>query len=91
MRQRTKYTTTSQAPPKKCPLNKTMETTQLDQLPLRVFYSEEDGEYVATVPGMPLISALAETEEEALSELQTVLETCAEVAQEKGMPFPPCA
>ena len=66
-----------------------MKTTELDKLPRLVFFSEEDGEYVATVPGMPLISALAETEAEALAELQVVLETCAEVAKEKGMPFPP--
>ena len=66
-----------------------MKATPLELLPRLVFYSEEDGEFVATVPGMPLVSALGETEAEALEELKSVMIVCAEVAEEQGLVFPP--
>ena len=66
-----------------------MKLTPLELLPRLVFFSEEDGEFVATVPGIPLVSALGETEEEALRELQSALISCAEVAEEQGVAFPP--
>ena len=34
-----------------------------------IFYSKEDGGYIATVPGIEGLSAFGETEEEALKEL----------------------
>ena len=66
-----------------------MKLTPLELLPRLVFFSEEDGEFVATVPGIPLVSALGETESEALEELQSALLACAQIAEEQGLTFPP--
>lgn len=44
---------------------------------------------MATVPGIPMVSAFGESAEEALAELQAALEACAEAAKENGIKFPP--
>jgi predicted RNase H-like HicB family nuclease len=51
-------------------------------------WSEEDGEYVATCPSFPGLSALAETEEEALMEAKVALNLFIESYQERGIPLP---
>ncbi len=51
-------------------------------------WSEEDGEYVATCPSFPGLSALAETEEEALMEAKVALNLFIESYQERGVPLP---
>jgi predicted HicB family RNase H-like nuclease len=55
-----------------------------------VFWSDEDGEYVATCPAFgPGVSALAPTAEEALRELHTVLGMVLESYHEQGDSLPP--
>jgi predicted RNase H-like HicB family nuclease len=53
-----------------------------------VFWSLEDESYVAICPEFPYLSALAETPEQALAEMKTVLELAVETYQEEGWPLP---
>jgi predicted HicB family RNase H-like nuclease len=55
-----------------------------------VFWSDEDGEYVATCPAFgPGVSALAPTAAQALRELHTVLEMVLESYHQQGDSLPP--
>jgi predicted RNase H-like HicB family nuclease len=51
-------------------------------------WSDEDQEYVATCPGFPGLSALGETEDEALAEAKTALGLFIQACQEKGIQLP---
>jgi len=51
-------------------------------------WSNEDGEYVATCPAFPGLSALGETEEEALAEAKVALGLFIKTAEERGIPLP---
>lgn len=52
------------------------------------FWSEEDQEYVATIPGLPGISALAETPEQASAELELLLAAVLDECAQSGEPVP---
>jgi predicted RNase H-like HicB family nuclease len=53
-----------------------------------VFYSEEDGCYIANVPDLKYCSAHGETPEEALAEGKIALELWIESCLEDGDPIP---
>ncbi|CAN5193027.1 type II toxin-antitoxin system HicB family antitoxin [soil metagenome] len=53
-----------------------------------VFWSDEDGAWVADAPDLKSCSAFGETAEEALAELQVAIQAWLEVAREKGLPIP---
>lgn len=53
-----------------------------------IAWSEEDREYVATCPGFPGLSALGETEEEALAEGKVALGLFIQTCQKKGIALP---
>jgi predicted RNase H-like HicB family nuclease len=55
---------------------------------MQLFWSDEDGEYVAVVPEFPLLSALANTPSEAASELTMVIDTVLEMLAERGEQAP---
>lgn len=55
---------------------------------INIFYSEEDGEYIADIPDLQYCSASGETPEEALREVLTAKTLWLEVAAEKGRPIP---
>ncbi len=55
---------------------------------INIFYSEEDGCYVADVPDLRHCSAFGGTPEEALAEVQIAKELWLEVASEEGVPIP---
>jgi predicted RNase H-like HicB family nuclease len=55
---------------------------------INIFYSEEDGEYIADIPDLKSCSASGETPEEALHEVLIAKELWLEVAREKGMRIP---
>ena len=55
---------------------------------INVFYSEEDGCYVADIPDLKFCSALGDTPEEAVRELQTAKAAWIRVAKERGKPIP---
>ncbi len=53
-----------------------------------ITWSEEDGEYVATCPAFPGLSALGKTEEEALTEGKVALELFIESYLADSVPLP---
>ncbi len=56
-----------------------------------IFWSNEDGCYVAVCPELPDLSGLGESREEAAAELSTVLELVMETFVEEGEPPPAAA
>ena len=55
---------------------------------INIFYSEEDGCYVAEAPDLKGCTAVGDSPEEALKELQVAIENWLEIAKEKGIPIP---
>ncbi len=55
---------------------------------INIFWSEEDGAYVADIPDLDSCSALGATPEEALAELTLAKEAWLEAARELGKPIP---
>ncbi len=56
---------------------------------INIFFSEEDGEYIADIPDLKYCSASGDTPKKALHEVLIAKALWLEVAQEKGMPIPP--
>ena len=56
---------------------------------INIFYSEEDGGYVADIPDLDACSAFGRTPEEALAELEIAKEAWLQAARETGKPVPP--
>jgi predicted RNase H-like HicB family nuclease len=55
---------------------------------INIFYSEEDGGYIADIPDLRFCSAFGETPEEALAEVQQAKRAWLAVAKEDGKPIP---
>jgi len=55
---------------------------------IEIFYSEEDGGYIAVVPELPGCSAFGETPEEALKEVKIAIELWLEAAKKLGKDIP---
>ena len=55
---------------------------------ITIFWSDEDGMYVAAVPELPGCSALGDTYEEALQEAQVAMALWIDTAKEFGHPVP---
>ena len=55
---------------------------------ISIFYSEEDGGYIADIPDLRFCSAFGETPEEALREVQVAKEAWLETARNSGKPVP---
>jgi antitoxin HicB len=60
----------------------------MNKYAINILWSEEDGEYVATCPAFPGLSALGETEEEALAEAKVALGLFIKTCEERGIPLP---
>jgi predicted RNase H-like HicB family nuclease len=58
---------------------------------INIFWSEEDGCYVADIPDLKYCSAFGDTPEEALNEVLIAKKAWLEVAREEGKPIPPPA
>ena len=56
---------------------------------INIFYSEEDGGYIADIPDLPYCSAYGDTPEEALREILTAKEAWLESARATDKPVPP--
>ena len=56
---------------------------------INIFFSEEDGCYVADIPDLESCSALGETPENALVEVKQAKEAWLAAAREAGKPIPP--
>ena len=56
---------------------------------INIFYSEEDGCYVADLPDLQFCSAFGDTPEEALAAVTIAKELWLAAAREEGRPIPP--
>jgi len=55
---------------------------------INIFYSKEDGGYIADIPDLPGCSAFGETPLEALQEVQIAKDVWLEAAQAENIPVP---
>jgi predicted RNase H-like HicB family nuclease len=55
---------------------------------INIFYSEEDGGYIADIPDLTACSAFGETPEEALREVQKAKELWLQAARSENKPIP---
>ena len=56
---------------------------------INIFYSKEDGGYIADIPDLDSCSAFGETPEEALKELEIAKKAWLEAARQAGKTIPP--
>jgi predicted RNase H-like HicB family nuclease len=56
---------------------------------INIFFSEEDGGYIADVPDLASCSAFGKTAEEALREVEHARDAWLAAAREAGKPIPP--
>jgi predicted RNase H-like HicB family nuclease len=56
---------------------------------INIFYSEEDGGYIADIPDLEACSAFGETPEAALAEVERAKRAWLEAARQAGKPTPP--
>ncbi len=56
---------------------------------INIFYSEEDGGYIADIPDLESCSAFGDTPEEALAEVEKAKAAWLEAAKETGKIIPP--
>lgn len=55
---------------------------------INIFYSEEDGGYIADLPDLESCSAFGATPEQALAELELAKQAWLEAARQSGQPIP---
>jgi predicted RNase H-like HicB family nuclease len=55
---------------------------------INVFFSDEDGAYIADIPDLEACSALGDTPEEAVAQVLKAKEAWLEAAREMGRPIP---
>ncbi|RCV63919.1 putative nuclease of the RNAse H fold, HicB family [Methanophagales archaeon] len=55
---------------------------------IEIFYSEDDGGYIAVVPELAGCSAFGETEEAALKEVMAAVDLWLETAEKEGREIP---
>ena len=55
---------------------------------INIFYSDEDGGYIADIPDLEACSALGPTPQEALAEVERAREAWIEAARSAGKPVP---
>ena len=55
---------------------------------INIFYSEEDGGYIADIPDLQACSAFGSTPKEALREVEMAKAAWLEVARDSGKPIP---
>ena len=56
---------------------------------INIFYSEEDGGYIADIPDLESCSAFGRRPDEALAELERAKEAWLAAARAEGKPIPP--
>ena len=56
---------------------------------INIFFSEEDGGYIADMPDLESCSAFGATPEEALAEVKRAKEAWLAAVRESGKPIPP--
>jgi predicted RNase H-like HicB family nuclease len=56
---------------------------------INIFYSDEDGGYIADIPDLDSCSAFGDTPEQALAEVEQAKKTWLDAARQAGKPVPP--
>ena len=56
---------------------------------INIFYSDEDGGYIADIPDLEACSAFGKTPEEALAEVERAKKAWLAAARKAGKPIPP--
>ena len=56
---------------------------------INIFYSKDDGGYIADIPDLETCSAFGDTPDEALHEVQNAKSLWIEAAKAEGKPIPP--
>jgi predicted RNase H-like HicB family nuclease len=56
---------------------------------INIFYSDEDGGYIADIPDLESCSAFGKTPEEALAEVNRAKKAWLQAARKAGKPIPP--
>lgn len=56
---------------------------------INIFFSDEDGGYIADIPDLEACSAFGSTAEEALAEVEQAKATWLAAAKDSGKPIPP--
>jgi predicted RNase H-like HicB family nuclease len=56
---------------------------------INIFYSDEDGGYIADIPDLDSCSAYGETPEKALAEVEQAKQAWLAAARQAGKPIPP--
>ena len=56
---------------------------------VNIFYSDEDGGYIADIPDLESCSAFGDTPQEALAEVERAQEAWLAAARAEGKPIPP--
>ena len=56
---------------------------------INIFYSEDDGGYIADIPDLESCSAFGETPAQALAEVERARDAWLEAARAAGKPIPP--
>jgi len=56
---------------------------------INIFYSDEDGGYIADIPDLESCSAFGATPEQALTEVERAKEAWLAAARQTGKPIPP--
>ena len=56
---------------------------------INIFFSEEDGGYIADIPDLDSCSAFGNTPDEALAEVERAKSAWLEAARKAGKPIPP--
>ncbi len=56
---------------------------------INIFFSDEDGGYIADIPDLNSCSAFGKTPEEALAEVERAQKAWLAAARENGKPIPP--
>jgi predicted RNase H-like HicB family nuclease len=65
------------------------ENTRMRDYHINIFYSEEDGGYIADIPDLDTCSAFGSTPEQALAEVEKAKQAWLEAARAEGKPIPP--
>jgi predicted RNase H-like HicB family nuclease len=58
------------------------------QYPAQVFWSDDDNAFIAVAPDLPGCSAVGDTQQEAIAELQDAIESWIEAQRAVGNPIP---
>ncbi|MCG2772402.1 MAG: type II toxin-antitoxin system HicB family antitoxin [Desulfobacterales bacterium] len=56
---------------------------------INIFYSDEDGGYIADIPDLEACSAFGQTPEQALAEVEQAKQAWLAAADQAGRPIPP--